>query len=473
MTGHWVLALSLAASAAHSQTANRNKLVFVIPQAVEARPQLTITTKEVDPFRNAADFAAVAGSNASFDRISSGLLRPFNIGIATQLSTLPIASPASGVIFREDVETGVVVPAAESLGTILTERAETIGKRRFYAGFTRQQFRFDRLEGRKLGSLTALDPGGVDTRILQDGARQTTSPTTMGTQIDLRLDQNIVFVTYGLTNRFDVSAAMTWVNATASALAFDAQIHNTGDPFAQGTCWCAQTFDVNLSRQTFEQDFGRSGLVLPGIFGRARASSTGIGDTLLRFKGAVLQGERAALALGADVRLPTGDELDYHGAGAAGFKPFAAVSLHSGKVGPLRLSPNFNAGYQVNGKSVLAGDIFTGRKESLPNAFIWSAGTGVSIADRFTLLTDILGTTLIDATRLTPATVPARGQGIAPASGVAVASGKQTYTMTSGAFGFKVKLAGNMVFTSNMLVAFNDTGLRDRIVPLFGIGYTY
>ncbi len=469
---YWAITLFLAATA-YPQSADRDKLIFVIPRAVEARPQFTITAKDVDPIRNAADFGAVAGNNASFDRIGAGLLRPFNIGIATQLSTLPIASPASGVIFREDAETGVVVPATESLGTILTERADTIGKRRFYLGFTRQQFRFDRLEGQPLGSLTALDPGGIDTRILQDGVRQTTSPTTMGTQIDLRLDQNIVFATYGVTSRFDVSAAMTWVNATASALAFDAQIHNTGNPFAQGTCWCAQTFDVNLSRQTFDQDFGRSGLVLPGVFGRARQSSTGIGDTLLRFKGAAYQGKQAALALGADLRLPTGDELNYHGSGAVGFKPFAAVSLHSGKVGPLRISPNFNIGYQVNGKSVLAGDVFTGRKESLPNSFAWSAGAGVSVAERFTLLTDVLGTTLIDAVRLTPASVPGRGQGLAAPSGVAVAAGKQTYTMTNGAFGFKVKLAGNMVFTSNMLVAFNNTGLRDRIVPLFGIGYTY
>jgi hypothetical protein len=470
--GIFVLLGSCCSSMAQTQ-GDTGKLIFVLPQAVNARPQFGIGSKDVDPIRAGADFAAVASANESFARVSDGLLRPFNIGIATQLSALPIASPASGVIFREDPATGAALPAAQSLGPIMTERAETIGKGRLFAGFTRQQFRFDRMEGQSTSSLRALDRGGLSTRISQDGVRQTTSPTTMTTQMDVRLDQNIAVFTYGLTNRLDITGAVTWVASSASVVVSDAEIHNTGNPFESGTCWCAQTFDVNASRASFEQDFGRSGFKVAGPFGSVRRSATGIGDTLIRVKGTVLERSNSALAVGADLRLPTGDELNYHGSGAVAVKPFLAYSLHTKDLGPVRISPHFNLGYQVNGKSLLAGDPATGFKEKLPNMLNWSAGAGISVGSRVTFLADFLGLTLIDSFRLVEETVNARGQGINAARGFTLAENKQTFNMNNGAFGVKLKLAGNMVFSTNLLVALDNNGLRDRIVPLFGIGYTF
>ncbi|MBL8232177.1 MAG: hypothetical protein JNL98_27015 [Bryobacterales bacterium] len=469
----WIALTPLLVQAALQAQPNQNKVIFTLPQAVNSRPQFSIATKDVDPIRAGADFSAVAGNNASFDRISDGLLRPFNIGIATQLSALPIASPASGVIFKEDPATGASLPDTQSLGPILTERAETIGRGRLFAGFTRQQFRFNNLEGQSLKSIRALDRGGVATRVYQDGVRQTTSPTTIDTEIDVRLDQNIAVFTYGLTNRIDVTGALTWVHSSASVTASNAQIYNTGNPFEKGTCWCAQTFDIEASRASFAQDYGRSGFRINGAFGSARRSANGLGDTLIRVKGTVMEGRTSALALGADLRLPTGDELNYHGSGAVGFKPFAAYSLHARDLGPVRVSPHFNVGFQFNGKSVLAGDPVTGAKEKLPNMFNWSAGAGISAGSRVTFLADILGMTLVNSFRLTEERLDARGEGIAAASGVTLAPNKQTFAMHNGAFGVKLKLAGNMVFSTNFMVALDNNGLRDRVVPLFGIGYTF
>lgn len=469
---HVLLGLTLLPAALMAQ-ANSDKLIFVLPQAVTARPQFGITTKDVDPIRLGADFSSVAGTNASFGRVSDNLLRPFNIGIATQLSALPIASPATGVIFKEDPATGASLPAAQSLGPILTERAETIGKGRFFAGYTRQQFRFSNLEGQSLSNIRALDRGGVQTRIFQDGVRQTTSPTTVDMQIDVRLDQNIAVFTYGLTNRIDVTGALTWVHSSASVVASNAQIHNTGNPFSGGTCWCAQTFDTDKSRASFGSDFGRSGFKLDGPFGSARRSSNGIGDTLVRVKGTVFEHRNSALAVGADLRLATGDELNYHGSGATGFKPFVAWSLHLRDMGPVRISPHFNTGFQFNGKSMLAGDAATGSKEKLPNMYSWSAGAGISTGSRVTFLVDFLGMTLLDSQRLTKVTMSGRGEGQPDVSGYTLAANRQNFQMNNGAFGVKLKLAGNMVFSTNVMVALDNNGLRDKVVPLFGIGYTF
>ncbi|HUQ92167.1 MAG TPA: hypothetical protein VM120_10845 [Bryobacteraceae bacterium] len=230
---------------------------------------------------------------------------------------------------------------------------------------------------------------------------------------------------------------------------------------------------MNASRSSFATDFGRSGFRVSGPFGRSRRTSTGIGDTLIRVKGTVFERSQAALAIGGDLRLPTGDELNYHGSGATGFKPFVALSLHSRDLGAVRFSPHFNVGYQINGKSLLAGDIFQNQKGSLPNIFSWSAGLGISVRQRFTFMTDILGQNVMDANRLVFASVPGRGTGIAAATGMTLAPDKQNYQMTGGAFGFKLKLAGNLVFSTNLLVAFDNNGLRDKLVPLFGIGYSH
>ena len=452
---------------------DQNKLIFVLPQAINARPQQTVTVKDVDPFRAGEDFANTVASNSSFGNVSSVLARPFFIGVATQLSTIPIASPASGVIFKEDPATGVALPSAQSLGPILTERAETIGKGKFYIGLTRQQFRFEKLESQEIGRLRVLDKGGVATRVYQDGVQQLTSPTTVFTQIDARIDQNAALVTYGITNRLDVSVAMTWVNSSLGVAASDAQIYNTGDPFNAATCWCAQTFDVNSSRATFGQDFGRSGFAVPGIFGSVRRSSTGIGDTMIRGKGTIFESRQAALAIGGDLRLPTGDALDLHGQGAVSFKPYAALSLHSGSLGKVRISPHFNVGYQFMGDSVLAGDPIANTKEALPNQFNWAVGAATSITDRFTLVTDIVGVTLLDASRLIVDSATARGRNIPDATGVTTGPNKQNLTMTNGAFGLKLKLVGNLVFSTNLLVSFDENGLRDKLVPLFGVGYSF
>ena len=473
----WVCLLLVTLSVLPAQSVGNDHLIFVIPQALNTRQQSTFSSGDcnvtVDPACTERVTSASAFRASDFGGLAQTLARPFNIGIATQLATLPIASPASGVIFKEDPSTGAALPAQQSLGPILTERAETIGKRRFFAAFTRQQFRFDKLEGQDIGNLRTLDPGGVSTRILQGGVRQSTSPTTIGTQIKLGIDQNIAIFTYGLTNRLDVTAALSWVHSQVSARAFDGQIYNTGNPFAGGTCWCAQTWSPQSSANTFASDFGASGFVANGVLGAAGRSSTGIGDTLIRVKGTVLQGSHAALAVGGDLRLPTGEELDFHGSGATGFKPFLALSLHSGSLGPVRVSPHFNLGYQFNGDSRLAGDFFNNEKGDMPDLLSYSAGAGISIGQHFTFMTDILATTLRNSNRLVLATVPGRGQGASPATGMTLAPDLQSYTMTNGAFGFKLKLAGNLLFNTNLLVAFDDNGLRDKLVPLFGLGYTF
>lgn len=454
---------------------NSNQLIYTYPQALSGLGIFGLRNR-IEVFDSTGNISqqlvTAVGSESNFVNLRpAGFERPLNVGIASQLSALPIASPASGVIFREDPATGAMLPSADSLGPILTERAETIGKKRFFMGFTRQQFRFDRIEGQPLGAVQNLYEGGDPTNVTQNGRLQTTSPMIYGTQVDLRLDQNVAFFTYGLTNRLDVSAALTWVNSTMSVIGFNARQVNSGNPGDGGTCWCAATLDVRAS-QNDPGGLGIAGL-RRDVFGQARSTSTGIGDTIVRVKGTAIEKRLWALGLGADLRLPTGDELNYHGSGAVGFKPFAALSLHSGNLGGVRISPHFNIGYTFNGKSVLAGDPLAGTKERIPNQFNWSMGAAIAASRRVTFVADILGTRLLDAYRLVNSSVGGRGSSAGAASGLTLAQGKQSFDMINGSFGVKLKLAGNLVLTANMLTALDDSGLRDKYVPLFGIAHSF
>ena len=73
---------------------------------------------------------------------------------------------------------------------------------------------------------------------------------------------------------------------------------------------------------------------------------------------------RNSLAVGAlaDVRVPTGDEENLLGSGAWGVRGLGIASWQLGGI-----APHANFGYQWNGKSILAGDVRSGRKADLPD----------------------------------------------------------------------------------------------------------
>ena len=101
----------------------------------------------------------------------------------------------------------------------------------------------------------------------------------------------------------------------------------------------------------------------------AFGNASGIGDINLRAKATLNRTERQGFALGIDLRLPSGEELDLLGTGAPGVQPYA---VWSASFGPF--SPHVNAGYQWNGSSVLGGGPGSGESRDLPDVVRYSAG---------------------------------------------------------------------------------------------------
>ena len=127
----------------------------------------------------------------------------FNVALASQLTSLPLPSPASGFTYRFDPSTGTFVRSSQSFGPILTDRAETIGHGRFSFGYNFQYFSFDKLEGIHLAAVPSIFRH--DDFELGGGRADVVSTSNA---IDATLGQWTGALTYGVTDRFDISVAV-------------------------------------------------------------------------------------------------------------------------------------------------------------------------------------------------------------------------------------------------------------------------
>jgi hypothetical protein len=364
----------------------------------------------------------------------------FNTALTSRLATVPLPSPASGFTYEFDSSLGVFTRTTQSFGPILAERAETIGGRRFSFGFTYQHFHFDTLEGQDLANIPAVFTH--DSAELLGGREDVVTTTN---SINARINQFTVFLTYGLTDRFDVSVAIPFVSNDLEVIS-DATIQRVGTDDEQ----------IHFFREADDSVGNRR------IF-TAFGSASGLGDVTIRLKGNFWR--NGGLSLGTDLRVPTGDEQDLLGVGAAGFKPFLIWSSSYGSI-----APHINAGYQWNGSSVLAGDPSTGESRDLPDHGFLTAGADFGVASRFTFVVDVLGQYLIDSPRMRKETFFAL-DGVSTFPNITFQ--KDSFLVLNGAVGFKLNVLQQLLVDVNLLFNLNDNGLQDKVTPLVGIEYAF
>jgi hypothetical protein len=382
--------------------------------------------------------------HAHFSESFESTVYPLDSSIARQISLLPIASPASGFHYIFDTGLGAPTRSAESLGPILTERAETIGRRRFYMALTYQYFSFDKLDGVDLKSVPA---------VFRHEA--TTSPfgsdyISTSTSIDLKVNQFTVFGTFGLTDRLDVSVAVPLMNVHLGAVS-SARIVRLYTP-PPGTPQ-PHYFDPSDPENSTTKLYA------------ANSTASGIGDVTFRGKWTVQRfGEHGGFALAADVRTPTGDAYNLLGSGTPGIRPFAALSFYT-----RRFAPHFNLGYQWNGSSVLAGNnILNGDRGHLPNSLTYAAGADIGATRRVTFAFDVLADRIFKGTRVSRIT----GTDALAQTYQDVQVRRSSYNMANGAVGVKINLGRTLLLTGNVIFRLNDAGLRANVVPLIGLSYS-
>jgi hypothetical protein len=197
----------------------------------------------------------------------------------------------------------------------------------------------------------------------------------------------------------------------------------------------------------------------------ASGDASGIGDILIRAKHAFRKRASSQLALGLDVRLPTGDEMNLLGSGAPALQPFAVWSATYQNV-----SPHVNVGYRWNGSSVLAGNPSTGESAHFPDNWSYAVGTDLSVNPRLTFAFDIIGRYVIDAERLHAETFHALdGHSTFPN----IVFARDSFNALSGAIGFKANMLDRLLLDVNLLFKLDEHGLRDKVTPLIGFEYSF
>jgi len=490
---------------------------------------------------NAFDFTNVlytVGRHATHFNSGSGdiqsRLAPLTSEIGREANLLPLASPSSGVVLIYDPALKTYVVSKDSLGPILGERGETVGRHRIFVGFSYQFFDFDKIDGVNLHSfpavLTHTDdafdnspnavPGvpcsinnSVNSTVNLGGCAFVRDRVSTLNSIDLHVNQYTSYLTFGLTRHIDLSLVIPVENVrmglssqdtivlgesgfyTPAPLSPDATNKNQCI-YSGGADQCNSNgapyfFHLFKDCPNTSPPSGATGLApaclnhtfpdpaFTGSGSNPRNSAFGIGDMVARVKWNAWSSERIRLAGGLDVRFPTGDALNYLGSGSYGVKPFAVLSYRA------RISPHVLVGYEFNSRSILSG-IATGEKGYVPSDFIYTAGADAAVTKWLTGSFDVIGQRFFRGGTESVTTqqflAPCTGScTAAPTPGTVGAPNltenpNASYNITNASAGIKVRplpKVSKLVLTANVLVRLDDGGLHSKPVPLAGIGYTF
>jgi hypothetical protein len=363
-----------------------------------------------------------------FDEANPDPFTPVTAAFASQLTQVPLASPASGIIYVLDPRINVPVRSGqETYGPVLTDRGDTLGRHALFVAFTFQHFSFSSIDGISLGQIP----------VVFNVCTITGQCAPIGTidSINLTVNQYAFFATYGLANRVDVSVAVPLINVNMGAAGVSCTI-------------CDGPIDYSVPPNGVQYDF------------RPQSKSQGalgLGDVVFRVKGQVLRHGKYKIALGGDFRVATGDALNFLGAGAVGVRPFVAFSRGG------HISPHLNVGYQWNGDSILGGEV-AGTKGKLPDNLFYSAGFDAALHSKLTLAGDFLGEHVVGQFRL---------KRIVTDNVPDVSVVKGNFNTAKASVGLKYNPVKNMIISGNVLLRLDHNGLRNKPVPLIGVSYTF
>jgi len=349
--------------------------------------------------------------------------------VSSQVSELPLASPASGIIFTNDPKLNIPIPSDATLGPILTQRAETMGYHKYYVAFTYQYFSFNVIDGISLKNIPIFLP-------LETG----TAVSATNNRLDLKANQYTIYFTFGLTSHSDISVAVPFLSVSE-------QFTTSG-------------VEYNLTKP--------SSPVTPIPTQRSAATASGVGDVTFAAKYWLWRPEHGGLTVGAELRAPTGDAMNFLGTGTIGFRPYCTYTYGT------RFSPHLNLAYEVNANTVLVTNSLGGSGH-LPNRLLFSAGADWGITRWMTVAVDLFGAQVYNAQRIKLLSAPpVLNQGV-NVTYPTISPYTDTYLRGDASAGLKLKpfSSKNLLVTGNALMRLNNTGLRASVVPLVGVSYTF
>jgi hypothetical protein len=143
------------------------------------------------------------------------------------------------------------------------------------------------------------------------------------------------------------------------------------------------------------------------------------------------------------------------------------IAAHQGK----HFAPRASGGYTLSS----GGSSFTG---DLPDEMAYSAGFDAALHRRVTLTADFIGRTLRDANRVViePRTfryVQRTDPTVRETSRLTPVAEQGNLGVYLGSAGLKINPVGRLLLVGNVLFAIGNSGLQDRVIPTFGIDYSF
>ncbi|MFQ5676682.1 MAG: transporter [bacterium] len=425
VVGVWLLIITLAPSQTVMGQSLRDKIGNIFSEVLDI--------ELAGPGAHGTHFRAdnVASSEATINSFSSF--------ISANIATFPLGSTEAGLTF--DFSTGQPVSTTTSTGPIFSERAQTLGKGRFSLGLNLSFLNLSKLRGLDTEDIrftfTHQDVGAPG---LGDSDNEF---DTIDLFMDLDLNATIValYLTAGITNNFDISIAVPFVNVSVKA-----------NPIAQVSSF---TF---VSNDTANHRFGGtpSEPILSLRPTPLNDDDAGIGDIALRAKYSFLRGKTFDLAGLLEYRAATGDEENFLGAGSSTFRAMLIASTIIGNFGP-----HLNLAYDRRNSDLDPDDI----------AFF--VGYDQKLATGLTLAVDFLGEfeigDAIEALRFEKSATLERpvGNAVREVMLTNIPNFSHDHNLNAS-LGLKFNPKPEFILIGNVIVPLNDGGLRSDFIATVG-----
>ena len=365
--------------------------------------------------------------------------------LGRNVANMPIGSTSGSETFR--FVGGVPLKTSLSAGPIFAERPQTLGKGRVLAGVNRSGFRFATLRGVDMKNINLnfthqnVDFPGCSTTFGADCAQYgvpsfENDVMVFHLSIDLDVRVTSMFMTYGVSDKFDVGLVIPVVQA-----------HFEGASSAE-----MMPFGGTTANHYFS---GTAANPVLAAQRQSTGSATGLGDVALRFKGNLRSTNNTAFGLLVDARLPTGSEKDLLGAGNFSSRAMAIVATRFGD-----FSPHLNVGYLYR----------AGSEEN--DAVVGTAGFDHRLGSGITLAADVVSELQVGDSKLVlPDIVHYEAPFSRSVNPTDIPDTRDD--IINGSFGFKITAAKNLTAVVNTLFPLNRGGLRADLIYTAGLEYSF
>jgi|RhiMetdeSRZDD1v2_1073273.scaffolds.fasta_scaffold24789_6 outer membrane putative beta-barrel porin/alpha-amylase len=339
--------------------------------------------------------------------------------VGLEVSTAPIGSSAGGFTFTFDPVTRAFTRAAPSFGPMFGERAITAGEGRASFGVNFIHATYDALDG------VDIRDGSLQTVVLRSGS---TPLFTGAARLNITTDTLVLFTNIALNSWFDAGLAVPYVNLRIDGT------HGIADRAAAGN-----------------------------------ASAAGLGDVALRAKIRLYPHEQGGVALGVDLRVPTGDTDAMLG---TGITRTLVSGIWSTTVGTL--APHASFGFEYWSNPFQAYDpLQQSSVDAGRHGNAYDAGVEWTLTDRLTVNGEFMGRTIRNGGRLAYRDLPLRGNAFGLTSASVATVDPRGLHRASVAGGIKWNFTGTALLTANVMLPLNDAGLRDRLTPIIGLDWGF